>query len=288
MNFYDDLADMLDDVANKVMKWTDQANWTFEPGSSAAAEVANTEVSSDGSPWGDRPVLTAYQFGQMSTILTAEMAFCAAPLVRAARPPVGIEALTRTSLEAASVVWWLLEGGLTARQRVCRMQLLRRNSAMERAKSIAEIGEDPEVAGAETIPAIEADCRAQGLAPFRQGGNELEGEVRPRYTARVTQLITDLGYQGSYSIYSGVAHAELTGLWRLFQPTAAQYPSREPIYRPAADPGATFAAVNGLLKSMMGSMERVALLFGWTVPGKAEEYSATIEHMNAETTRLQP
>jgi hypothetical protein len=30
------------------------------------------------------------------------------------------------------VAWWLLEPGLTARQRVCRMQLLRRNSARVR------------------------------------------------------------------------------------------------------------------------------------------------------------
>jgi hypothetical protein len=56
VSFYDDLANLLDDVANRVIKWADQAAWTFEPGSPATAEVANAEVRSDGSPWGDRPV----------------------------------------------------------------------------------------------------------------------------------------------------------------------------------------------------------------------------------------
>ncbi len=288
MAFYDDLAALLDEVADKVTKWTDQAAWTFEPGSPAAAEAANTEVRSDGSPWGDQPVRSAYQLAQMATMFTVEMSRCAAPLVRAARPPVGLESLARPALEAGSVVWWLLEEGLTARQRVCRMQLLRRNSARELARSIAEVGEDPSVAGNETVPAIEAECQALGLAVFGQGGNELEGEVRLGYTARMRQFATDLGYQGGYSIYSGVAHAELAGLWRLFKQTAAKYPSGDPIYRPAADPRGTFAAVDGLLKSMVGSMERVALLFGWTAPGRAEEVGATIDYMNEEMTRLRP
>jgi len=37
---------------------------------------------------------------------------------------------------------------------------------------------------------------------------------------------------------------------------------------------------------MMGPMERIALLFGWTVPGRGEEISATIEYMNSEMKRL--
>jgi hypothetical protein len=109
-----------------------------------------------------------------------------------------------------------------------------------------------------------------------------------RYTARVKKLTDEIGYQGGYSIYSGTAHAELAGLWRLFQPSGALYPSRDPLNRPAADPRATFAAAGGLLKSMLASMERIALLFGWTAPGKAEEVGATIDLVNAELARLRP
>ena len=168
----------------------------------------------------------------------------------------------RAALEAGSVAWWLLEENLSARERVCRMQLLRRNSAREHAKSIKEVGEDPTVAGKETVTGIEAECRDLGLAAFTQRGDELEGQTRPGYTARVKALTDELGYQGGYSIYSSAAHAELAGIWRLFGETGATFPAREPIYGPAANVKASFAAADGGLKSMMGPMERIALLFG--------------------------
>jgi hypothetical protein len=90
----------------------------------------------------------------------------------------GIDAVTRASLEAGSVVWWLLAEGLTARQRVCRMQLLRRNSAREYARSIKEVGEDPGVAGRETVVGIEAECRDLGLAAFTQKAGRVYPEGR--------------------------------------------------------------------------------------------------------------
>jgi hypothetical protein len=101
------------------------------------------------------------------------------------------------------------------------MQLLRRNSARELANSIVQVGEDPGVAGTETVLGIEAECRDLVLDPFGQGGGELEGQTRFRYTARLRQFATDVGYQGGYSIYSGVAQAEPVGLWRLSQQTGA-------------------------------------------------------------------
>ena len=222
----------------------------------------------------------------METKLTAEMARCAALLIGAGRPAPGIEAVTRAGLEAGSVAWWLLEEKLSARQRVCRMQLLRRNSAREHAKSIKEVGEDLTVAGKETVAGIEAECRDLGLAVFTQKGDELEGQTRPGYTTRAKALTGQLGYRGGYSIYSSVAHGELAGVWRLFEETGATLPGREPLYGPVANPEASFAAADGVMKAMMGPVERIALLFGWTVPGRGEEISATIDYMNAELKQL--
>jgi hypothetical protein len=286
--FNDELMTLVNEVADRADRWTGHDAWTFEPDSPASAEVANTEMRLDGSPWGERPVRTVYQYAQMETKLAVELSRCAALLIGAARPAPGIEAVTRASLEAGSVVWWLLAEGLTARQRVCRMQLLRRNSAREYARSIKEVGEDPGVAGKETAADIEAECRDLGLAAFTQKGDELEGQTRPGYTARVKALTDELGYQGAYSIYSGVAHGELAGVWRLFGETGATVPGREPIYGPVANPEASFAAADGTLKSMMGPAERIALLFGWPVPGRGEEVSAVIDYMNTEMKRLRP
>lgn len=78
-----------------------------------------------------------------------------------------------------------MEGNLSVRERVCRVQLLRRNSAREYAKSVKKVGEDLTAAGKETAAGIEAKCRDLGLAGFTQKGDELEGQTRPGYTARV-------------------------------------------------------------------------------------------------------
>ena len=286
--FYDELQILVDEVADRLDRWTGNMSWVFEPRSAAAAEVTNREKRLDGSPWGERPIRTVYQFAQMETKLTVEMSRCVALLISSGRPTPGIETVSRAALEAGSVVWWLLEEGLTARQRVCRMQLLRRNSARALAKNIKEVGEDPAVAGRETVAGIKAECRALGLAPFTQDGDELEGQIRLGYTARVKKFGDEFGFKGSYSIYSGVAHAELAGVWRLLGETGATLPGREAIYGPVVDPEALFAAAACTLKSMMGPVERIALLFGWTVPGRGEVVSETIEYINDQLERLRP
>ena len=286
MEFYEELKTLVEEVASRVDRWTAQQAWTCEPGSPASVEIANAEVRKDGTPWGDRPVRTAYAYAQMETKLAVEMSRCVALLIGAARPAPGIEAVARAALEAGSVAWWLLEEKLSARERVCRMQLLRRNSAREHAKSIKEVGEDLAVAGKETVAGIEAECRDLGLAAFTQKGGTLEGQTRLGYTARVKALTDELGYQGGYSIYSSAAHAELAGVWRLFGETGATFPAREPLYGPVASPKASFAAADGALKSMMGPMKRIAWLFGWTVPGRGDEISETINYMSSEMARL--
>ncbi len=288
MGFNDELKGLVDEVAIRVDRWTAHAAWTFEPGSAALAEAATTEARPDGALWGDRPIRTAYAYAQMSTKLAAEFSRCAALLIGAARPAPGIETETRSALEAGSVAWWLLEPGLTARQRVCRLQLLRRNSARELARSIAEVGEDPAVAGNETVAAIEAECHALGMASFTQGGDKLEGQERLKYTKRVQSLTDELGNPGAYSIYSATAHAELAGIWRLFTQAGATLPDRQPLYSPAPNLHATYAAADSSLKAMMGPIERIAWLFGWTVPGRGDEISATIDYINSEMKRLRP
>ena len=287
VEFNDELKILVYEISNRVDRWTAQSAWIWEPGSSASAEIANTEVRHDGAPWGDRPIRTAYAYAQMATKIAVEMSRCAALLIGAGRPAPGIEAVTRAALEAGSVAWWLLEENLSARERVCRMQLLRRNSAREYGKSIKEVGEDPTIAGKETIAGIEVECGDLGLAAFAQKGNELEGQIRVGYMARVKAMTDELGYQGGYSIYSSAAHAELAGIWRLFGETGATFLAREPIYGPVANPKASFAAADGAIKSMMGPIERIALLFGWTVPGRGNEISETIDYVNGEMKRLQ-
>ena len=103
MGFNDELKILVDEVASRVDRWTAQPTWTWEPGSPASAETANTEVRQDGTPWGDRPVRTAYQYAQMAAKMAVEMSRCAALLIGAGRPAPGVETETRAALEAGSV-----------------------------------------------------------------------------------------------------------------------------------------------------------------------------------------
>ena len=57
MPIYSELAALLDDVADRVDRWTRQEAWEPEPGSPGAAELANIEVRADGTPWGERPII---------------------------------------------------------------------------------------------------------------------------------------------------------------------------------------------------------------------------------------
>ncbi len=285
MNPYVELGALLEEGTSLVDFWTSHDQWTFELGSPAAKEVANCESRLDGSPWGERPVRTAYQLGQMAIKLTVEMARCIALLVRDARPVPGIEVLTRTSLEAASVVWWLFEPDLTARQRVCRMLLLRRNNAKELEATIKALGREPASAGQETLASVEAYRNELGLQEFCSKGNELEGERRPGYTLRVKTFINAVGSQGAYNIYSGVAHAELSALWRLM-PQTTVLPDGTKVHNAGPDPRTTLPAVSIALKAMMGSMQRVVLLFGWTAPGRSEDFGAWVDYVNEVFARL--
>ena len=288
MEFNDELKALVDEVASRVDRWTAQSAWIWEPGSPASAEIANTEVRQDGTRWGDRPVRTAYAYAQMATKLAVEMSRCAALLIGAGRPAPGIEAETRAALEAGSVAWWLLEEKLSARERVCRMQLLRRNSAREHAKSIKEVGEDPALAGKETVAGIEAECRALGLAAFTQKGDELEGQTRLGYTARVKALTDDWATRADTASTPRRRTLNWPGSGGCSgRPARRSRPASRSTAR-LPNPKASFAAADGGLKSMMGPMERITLLFGWTVPGRGEEISATIDHVNSEMKRLRP
>jgi len=148
------------------------------------------------------------------------------------------------------------------------------------------VGGDPSVGTRETVSAVEAYSDELGLQPFAQQGKGLEGEVRMGYTARVKHFTDDVGYRGAYNLYSGVAQAELAGLWRLFRQTGALPQDGTPIYDARPDPSAVFSAVDGAGKAMMGSMERIVFLLGWTAPGRSEEVGVWIDHNNEELARL--
>jgi len=55
VEFSDELKALVDEVANRVDRWTAQSAWIWEPGSPASAEIANPEVRQDGHAVGGPP-----------------------------------------------------------------------------------------------------------------------------------------------------------------------------------------------------------------------------------------
>ncbi len=96
-----------------------------------------------------------------------------------------------------------MQDNLTARQRVCRMQLLRRYYAWELKRSIEAGGGSVADAGKETIVGGESYGADRGLSQFGKNWKELEREKLPGYRARVEKFLDDVGYKGAYGIYSG-------------------------------------------------------------------------------------
>ena len=167
MEFNDELKALVDEVANRVDRWTAQRPG---PGSRVRRHSGDREHGGTAGRHavGDRPVRTAYPYAQMAAKLAVRCP--GAPRCSSGRAARRRASRQRpgSALEAGSVAWWLLEPGLTARERVCRMQLLRRNSARELRQEHRRSRRGSGRGGEETVAGIEAECRALGLGAFTQ------------------------------------------------------------------------------------------------------------------------
>lgn len=97
--------------------------------SQAEREVNNTEVSGDGGPWGDRPVLTAYSASAMFLYVAGESLTAKGVSLSTATTPLVPGILGRAAIEADSKVSWLMASNFSPRERVIRWTLCRVASA---------------------------------------------------------------------------------------------------------------------------------------------------------------
>jgi hypothetical protein len=107
MSFEDELQTLVAETAEIASTWAALESWHEEPGSPAAAELANTETGPAG-PWNDRPVRSAYALAQMAINAAVEQARGLADLITLGRSAPAPDTLARAALEAAGVAWWLL------------------------------------------------------------------------------------------------------------------------------------------------------------------------------------
>lgn len=285
---YKELQELIAGLVRQIDPLTDSAVWQAHAGSLMMGEFENSEMREDGTAWGDQPVRTAITIAQMNMRATVEYASAIAELIDPPRVAVPLEALTRSALEAASASWWITEPGIGARRRVIRMLLLRYNSARELERAVNAVGVDPEIVGGATIGSVDRYRAGLGISPFRRNGENCEGESRISYTRRVKELTTAWGYQGSYEIYSSVAHAEIAGLRRMYTVVRAPTNNIPPILIARPNYEAAYHAARGALIAMICPFHRIAEIFGWTSPTGANQFLELIMQFDREIHRLKP
>ena len=95
--------------------------WEPVPGSEATAELSNTETRNDSSPWGERPPRIAYAAAKLMMLGVVDDLKGLERLLIDPVPVIGPTVMARSAIEIASGAWWLMEPGIGARRRVCRI-----------------------------------------------------------------------------------------------------------------------------------------------------------------------
>jgi hypothetical protein len=207
-----DVAEMkryLAEVSGAVSCWFPESEWVPAWRSEASRE-RTADVRGPNGPWGDVPVRTAYAAATflLDAVLQCLRAMGSA-LTTEATPYVA-NCLARSALEAGSQAWWLLEPGIGAQRRVGRFLLIRVRSARALEDTAKTLGVAPGDYG-ETVDAVKQHAAALGLKLVSaESGKRWSCGIDelPGYSARARAFEQALRARGSYSIYSGSAHAE--------------------------------------------------------------------------------
>jgi hypothetical protein len=188
--------------------------WAGSPGSMADRDGRWTApgVAADKTI---RAVDTTYAAARLGLIAVTDHA---ASLGRLITDPdltgcLAVEAVARSAVETAARSWWLVEPGLTARQRVARFLADQLFSAY-RAKDMARRMNWPTgVAGiSPEANEIKAKCDELGLDyDANQSAPTVDGQRRPGATPLVAALMHDTIYSASYPLVYALTSATTHG-----------------------------------------------------------------------------
>lgn len=241
---------------------------TPAPGSEAAADLANQETGPGGA-WGEPPVRDVLDITWMALGLAGEdMRAFGALLALPPRTCYDCEVLARAALEAASLAFWLTESGIDVRSRVARSMAYRMNGAMRMEEALDNMGgpRSGEQRGdyGELRADVTQDAADHGLTLTQAGRSwKCEDQRYPGYLARASALSARFSHTPPvpYQVYSGVAHAELWGLWRgVEQLPKAGHPHYR--HRLTFIPLAVHSATQTLLAAVTVAASRTATYLG--------------------------
>ncbi|MEC3975854.1 hypothetical protein [Amycolatopsis sp. H20-H5] len=217
-------VNLLDGFLEAVTRRTD-GGWSPVFASQAEREVRETakllRVDGSGDSWGRDPACTVYAATEMlAHTIIDHVRSLRSLMVTGVPASTSVDALARGALEAASTIWWLTDRAITARTRVARLYVVRRESAMEFERVAAAMQVPPSGGYGQSIVDLDSHYRdTLGLAEMKTKKKDdwagSEGQRPLGYTKKVNNYLRAMGHPsttGVYNFLSASAHAQL---WRL-------------------------------------------------------------------------
>lgn len=196
--------------------------WTPTFVSDAEREIRESAcfARADSGLWGRDPASTVYAAAEMYVHVVMDHVRSLRALVAAGAPaPASVDALARAALEATSTIWWLTDDRVSARKRVARLYVVRRESAAEYERAATAMGVAPDGGYGKTLADLDNYYVDQlGLSVTlskKKNWAGSEDERLPGPTHRVADYLESIGHPATSAVYnflSGSAHGEL---WRL-------------------------------------------------------------------------
>jgi hypothetical protein len=215
------LAPALEQLTHIVSTRTARERWRLAWQSTAANDRAVTAATLriDGTAWGNLPVddvLLAIRL--LLEAVVEHVKAVHLMLDRGGELPLAIDSETRAALEAAALIWWLLDSRLTACNRVARFYAYRRATTAELERVHERLGLRPD--GDESLVS-ELDHFYQGELGLNAERRRDEdsgrfiwyygGQRTVGYTERVRAFLAGIGRErasGPYAYYCGASHSE--------------------------------------------------------------------------------
>lgn len=213
------LRETLDLTGRAARRRLDPSFWIPRATSTFGADLTNTEVDVHGAPWGSQEPTMAFEMARLSMIVIDDYLTSIRKLLEPPFPPLpmyGQEVLARSVLESAGFAFWLVDPQITVRQRVARTYLVLWDAAGRAVENAKKVGTTQDAASAQAhLDSILRRVDDLGLGHVKKPRRLIAEERLPSKTDQVTALLAGKvrgGHEIVYSLYSAVAHGEMTGI----------------------------------------------------------------------------
>jgi hypothetical protein len=200
--------------------------WQPAADSEASAELASGQVRQDGQSRSDEVLRTPYAAASLLMTGVLDNLGSIRQLIDDPMPAIGPTLIARSAMEIGAAAWWLMEPGIGARRRTCRLLVLSLISARRAAQVAEELRDDQArregLAQEDRVLALIRD-----LAISQPTGNRyrplIEGEIFPEATELTARMLEPCypgrtGTESFYRSYSAVLHGQLYGLMNFMTP----------------------------------------------------------------------